>query len=137
MIVAISFKFLKEEGFNVARFDSNFTDSIARSKVSCSFFSICGHPILLAGPGVSIHLSSLSGTPSPSVSGQPFVADGPYSFLHSSLPSGTPSPSLSIIGQPLFSLLPGTLGHSSELSGTPSPSVSGQPPKIFGPASSG
>jgi hypothetical protein len=55
------------------------------------------------------HLSSLSNTPSPSVSGQ---------------------------GQPAFSLGPATVGHLSFLSAT-SPSVSGQPFNETGPASLG
>ena len=66
------------------------------------------------GPGTVGQASSLSSTPSPSVSGQ---------------------------GQPLFSTGPATVGQASSISGIPSPSVSGQPwnwakPNTSGQASS-
>src|SRR6476660_3629981 len=66
-----------------------------------------GHPLLATVPLTSTHLSSLSATPSPSVSGQ---------------------------GQPAFSAGPLTSTHLSTLSATPSPSVSGQPFIEAGPA---
>ena len=71
-----------------------------------------GHPLYSGNPGTSGQASSLSRTPSLSVSFQ---------------------------GHPLFSAGPATSGHSSSLSRTPSPSVSGQGHPWFstGPATSG
>src|SRR5690606_1492409 len=69
-----------------------------------------GHPLLATVPLTSGHLSSLSRTPSPSVSGH---------------------------GHPPFSARPATVGHLSEPSVTPSPSVSGHPFIDFRPATSG
>jgi hypothetical protein len=77
-----------------------------------------------AKPNTSGQASSLSATPSPSVSGQPFNAAKPNTSGQASALSWIPSPSVS--GQPLNSFKPATSGHAS-LSYIPSPSVSFPP----------
>ena len=93
--------------------------------------------MLDATPASFGHLSSLSNTPSPSVSGQgqPLFSAGPAVFGHLSFPSTTPSPSAS--GHPLLALVPASVGQASSLSAIPSPSASGQPFKAAKPATSG
>jgi hypothetical protein len=61
------------------------------------------------------------------ISGQPLFEAGPASLIHSSSLSTTPSPSVSGQGHPLFAAGPATVGQASNLSTTPSPSPSGQP----------
>src|SRR5216684_3264574 len=106
----------------------------------------CGQPFAstVAPAGVSGHLSSVSGTPSPSesrtdaavgaASGQPLSSTlVPAGVLgHWSMPSSTPSPSESC-GQPLASTVApsGVLGQASSLSGTPSRSLSSAPAGPF------
>ena len=82
--------------------------------------------------------SSISATPSPSVSGQPFKLAGPAVSGRRSKSFGIPSLSLSI-GQPVVStLVPGLVsGHLSLMSATPSLSESGQPFNNAVPATSG
>jgi hypothetical protein len=82
------------------------------------------HQDNLQQPATSGQASSLSATPSPSVSGQPFNAAKPATSGQSSL-SWIPSPSVS--GQPLNSFKPATSGQASSLSYIPSPSVSFPP----------
>src|SRR5690606_5775192 len=96
-----------------------------------------GHPLLDAGPATSGHSSSLSKTPSPSVSGQgqPLFSFGPASSGHSSCASAIPSPSVS--GHPLNSFNPGSSGQASSWLGIPSPSESGQPFIAASPNSNG
>jgi hypothetical protein len=60
--------------------------------------------------------------------GQPWFATVPLTCGHLSSLSNTPSPSVSGQGQPAFSLGPATVGHLSFYQ-LPSPSVSGQPLK--------
>jgi hypothetical protein len=115
-----------------------------------------GQPLLATVPFTSGHLSSLSKTPSPSVSGkgQPAFSFGPATVGHLSL-SATPSLSVShlsmklnqirrdkhhshqqppsVSGQPFNVAKPNTSGQAA-LSWIPSPSVSGQPLNSFKPA---
>ncbi len=91
--------------------------------------------------GVSGHLSTPSGTPSPSASlGQPSVSTlAPFTVPgHLSMPSSTPSPSPSL-GQPLASTVAPFFvsGQVSMPSNTPSPSASLGQPVAFTVAPSG
>ena len=72
-----------------------------------------GHPLLSTFTpfAVPAHLSSLSATPSPSVSGQPFRLTGPANSGHASSLSAIPS--LSESGHPFSEVTPATVGQSS------------------------
>src|SRR5690554_4075583 len=127
MISTIASSASSDSGLMVALLMSNST-VFEYSFSSCTTSTVgSGHPLLEAGPATSGQSSSLSNTPSPSVSshGQPLFSAGPGSLGHSSSLSITPSPSAS--GHPLVDAGPASVGHSSCGSGIPSPSVSGHP----------
>src|SRR5690606_12309488 len=97
---------------------------------SFSFFItasvISGHPLLATVPAISGHASSLSRTPSASVSshGHPLFSISPASSGQLSSLSRFPSDSVSSHGHPLFSISPASSGQLSSLSNTLSPSES-------------
>src|SRR5690606_4473417 len=70
-------------------------------------------------------------------SGHPLFSTVPATSGHSSSLSRTPSSSISSQGQPLLSASPASLGQSSSLSLTPSPSASGHPFRDSRPATVG
>lgn len=68
---------------------------------------LSGQPVFFTGPGIFIHLSEVSGTPSPSASpdfgrGHQKLLARPKTVGHLSLLSSTPSPSISVFGSGFF-----------------------------------
>jgi hypothetical protein len=92
--------------------------------------SVSGQPLKTSRPAFAGQASSSSTRPSLSVSMAQPVASTLYpAFVFAHLSSISATPSLSVSGQPFNSESPATSGQRSFLSAMPSPSVSGQPLK--------
>jgi hypothetical protein len=135
--------------FKIAVIDCNTVSTLLESRftrIKQDYFTVVvyvfitssetsGQPWFATVPLTCGHLSSLSNTPSPSVSGQgqPAFSLGPATVGHLSFYQLH----LSISIRTTFETGPASLGHSSSLSAIPSPSVSGHPFNAAKPATSG